>query len=243
MATMQVARAGHLSYPFLAPKPPFDVSLDTNTHDHTHKHRATTSNVRTDLSEEDRASYSQSVFTDFLSSGSLKDAVAAAQELVIPGFGPTLVSIGVNRAYDTLHADEQAKICSLIVELVAHNVIAISDVLSTVETQTKALDDTMLDVPAAPKILGDILGAALAKDMLQAAVLGTLSSPEAIEGAEARRGLLAAALQQVKAARGEQEMKDAVAGLDILALMAKDDEVEGYLPDTATFLAEQGLNV
>ena len=38
-------------------------------------------------------------------------------------------------------------------------------------------------------------------------------------------------------------MKDAVAGLDILALMAKDDEVEGYLPDTATFLAEQGLNV
>jgi translation initiation factor 4G len=198
--------------------------------------------VRTELSEEDRASYSQSVFTDFLSSASVKDAVAAAQELVIPGFGPTLVDIGVNRAYDTPHADEQAKICSLVVELVAHKVIAISDVLSTVETQTKSLDDTMLDVPAAPKILGDILGAALAKDMLEAAVLGMLAAPEAIEGAEARRGLLAAALQQVKAARGEQEMKDAIAGLDIVGLMAKDDEIEGYLPSTAEFLAEQALD-
>lgn len=198
--------------------------------------------MRTDLSEEDRASYSQSVFTDFLSSDSVKDAVAAAQELVIPGFGPTLVRIGINRAYDTPHAAEQAKICSLITELVAHKVIAINEVLSTVETQTQSLDDTMLDVPAAPKILGDILGAALAKDMMQGAVLGALASPEAIEGAEARRGLLAAALLQVKAARGEQEMKNAVAGLDILALMAKDDEIEGYLPDTATFLAEQGLD-
>ena len=107
------------------------------------------------------------------------------------------------------------------------------------------LDVVRIDpcIPAAPKILGDILGAALAKDMLQAAVLGALAAPEAIEGAEARRGLLAAALQQVKAARGEQEMKDAVAGLDIVGLMAKDDEIEGYLPSTADFLAEQGLSL
>ena len=38
-------------------------------------------------------------------------------------------------------------------------------------------------------------------------------------------------------------MKDAVAGLDIVGLMAKDDEIEGYLPSTADFLAEQGLSL
>ena len=197
--------------------------------------------MRTDLSDDDRASYSQSVFTDFLSSDSVSDAVSAARELVIPGFGPVLVEIGINRAYDTPQAAEQAKICGLIVELVANKVVTVDDVLATTETQAKSLDDTMLDVPAAPKILGYIIGGALAKGLLQAAVLGALASPDAIEGAEARRGLLAAALNQVKAAHGEQAMVEAVAGLDIAALMAKDEEFEGHLESTEDFLSSSGL--
>ena len=175
--------------------------------------------MRTDLSDDDRASYSQSVFTDFLSSDSVSDAVSAARELVIPGFGPVLVEIGINRAYDTPQAAEQAKICGLIVELVANKVVTVDDVLSTTETQAKSL----------------------AKGLLQAAVLGALASPDAIEGAEARRGLLAAALNQVKAAHGEQAMVEAVAGLDIAALMAKDEEFEGHLESTEEFLSSSGL--
>ena len=221
---------------------PFALTDLTDLTDHPSSiNNRATSNVRTDLSEEDRASYSQSVFTDFLSSDSISDAVAAASELVIPGFGPTLVSIGINRAYDTPHAAEQAKICGLIVELVANKVVTMDDVRSTIEAQTKCLDDTMLDVPAAPKILGDVLGGVIAKGLLEGAVLGELVSLEVMEGAEARRGLLAAALLQINAAHGQQAMIDAVAGLEIAALMAKDDEFEAHLESTEEFLTAAGL--
>lgn len=198
--------------------------------------------ARTDLSDEDRLSLGKSLFTDFLSSNNVSEAATAAQELVIPGFGLTLVDTGINRAYETPSIAEQSKISSLLVELVVHKAISIDDLVHAVGQQAKILDDTMLDVPSAPKVLGEIMGAALAKKLITMDKL--ISEAGDIEGAEARRGLVASALIQIKNMNGENDMIEMVGAgnVNIAALCQKDDEIESYLPDTAEFLRESGLD-
>ena len=52
---------------------------------------------RTDLSPEERESLGKSLFSDYLCSPDLEEAVGTAQELEAPGFMPKLVQVGVVR--------------------------------------------------------------------------------------------------------------------------------------------------
>ncbi len=193
------------------------------------------------MSDEDRESLSKSLYTDYLSSNDVEEAVSAAQELVIPGFGPTLVNLGINRAYDLPSLSEQSKTASLVIELVSHNVISFDDVLGAVTKQTDILDDTMLDIPSAPKVLGEIMGTSVAKNLVSLPAL--ISLAQGIKGAEARRGLVASALVKIKEISGQEEMTSMVRSenIDVAGLFEKDPEIEAYLPDTNDFLKEQGL--
>lgn len=197
--------------------------------------------ARTDLSDEDRLSLGKSLFTDFLSSDNVLEAVSAAQELLVPGFGIALVDIGINRAYENPNIAEQSKISSLLVDLVAHKALGIDDLVHAVGQQANVLDDTMLDVPSAPKVLGEVMGAAIAKNLT--AMNNLTDQAKGIEGAEARRGLVVAALHQIRTLNGENGMIDMVraANVNMAALCQKDDEIESYLPDTTEFLSESGL--
>lgn len=193
------------------------------------------------MSDEDRESLSKSLYTDYLSSNDVEEAVSAAQELVIPGFGPTLVNLGINRAYDLPSLSEQSKTASLVIELVSHNVISFDDVLGAVTKQTDILDDTMLDILSAPKVLGEIMGTSVAKNLVSLPAL--ISLAQGIKGAEARRGLVASALVKIKEISGQEEMTSMVRSenIDVAGLFEKDPEIEAYLPDTNDFLKEQGL--
>lgn len=184
----------------------------------------------------------KSLFTDYLSSDNVLEAVSAAQELVVPGFGITLVDTGINRAYETPNLAEQSKISSLLVELVAHKAISPDDLEKAVGQQANILDDTMLDVPSAPKVLGEIMGSALAKKLTTMDKL--LHQAQDIEGAEARRGLVVSALSQIRDLIGESDMIGMVrsGNVNMAAICRKDDEIESYLPDTAEFLSESGLD-
>lgn len=184
----------------------------------------------------------KSLFTDFLSSDNVSEAVSAAQELVVPGFGFILADTGINRAYETLSIAEQAKISSLLVELVAHGAISIDDLVNAVAQQAKILDDTMLDVPSAPKILGEIMGGSIAKKLTS--IDNLLEQAQGIEGAEARRGLIVGALTQIRSLNGENDMIETVksGNVNMAAICQRDDEIESYLPDTTEFLRESGLD-
>ena len=194
------------------------------------------------MSDEDRLSLGKSLFTDFLSSDNVSEAVSAAQELVVPGFGFILADTGINRAYETLSIAEQAKISSLLVELVAHGAISIDDLVNAVAQQAKILDDTMLDVPSAPKILGEIMGGSIAKKLTS--IDNLLEQAQGIEGAEARRGLIVGALTQIRSLNGENDMIETVksGNVNMAAICQRDDEIESYLPDTTEFLRESGLD-
>lgn len=197
---------------------------------------------RTDLTDEDRASLGKSLFTDYISSRDVDEAVAAAQELLVPGFGPVLVQLGVEKAFDALDKAEQSAIVGLIVELAARGTLPSDDVGKGVQMFTLELGDIAMDVPAAPRILGGILGSMAGKDLLGLDVLAAQAAP--IEDTEPRRALVAAALLAVKDVAGEDGMTAKVkeAGVDVAKLFEADEEYESHLPSGKAFAAEQGLS-
>lgn len=188
-------------------------------------------------------SLGKSLFTDYLSSNDVNEAIAAAQELVIPGFGKTLVDIGIKRAFDSLNATEQDQICEILSELGSRKILSGDDISSTVSRHCTILEDTMLDIPLAPRVLGTLMGNAIVKNVVDIALLGEQAS--SVEGAEPRRLLTATALNVIKAVKGEELMVSLVkeASMNIPKLLERDEEMESYLPTLKEFAAEQGLNM
>ena len=98
-----------------------------------------------------------------------------------------------------------------------------------------------LDYPSAPKLLGRLLGAAVASGHLGLEEVVRQAGP--VESAEPRRTFVAAALEAVQEAGGDDALRAAAAAakLDASKLLASDPEFDGDLPDVATFLKGRGL--
>lgn len=198
---------------------------------------------RTDLSDDERVSLGKSLFTDFMSSGDVAEAVAAAQELVVPGFGRSLVRIGIEKAFDALNEIEQSAIVGLIITLAAaESAVTPADVRAAVEEFCGPLEDISLDIPSAPRVLGRILGLMASRDLMGLDVVAAQAGN--IEGAEPRRGFVAAALLAVKGAAGEPRMLELVKDgqVDVPKLFEHDAEFEGHLSGAQEFAKEQGLS-
>lgn len=197
---------------------------------------------RTDLSPEDRESLAKSLFSDFISSRDLAEAVASAQELVVPGFGPVLARVGLQKAFDSLNEGEQTAIAGLIVDLAAAGAVAPADVAAAVDKFVVELEDLYLDMPTAPKVMGGVMGAAGARGLLGLDAVAT-QAEMAAEATEPRRVFLAAALLAFQEAQGVDKTAAAIkaAGMDLAALLERDAEFEGHLPAGAVFAKEAGL--
>ena len=105
----------------------------------------------------------------------------------------------------------------------------------------KDLEDISLDVPAAPRVLGRVVGLGAGQGLFELSEAG--NQAKEVEGAEPRRNFVAAALLGYKEVKGEEDMVGAVkkSGVDVAALLAKDDEFESHLPSVAEFAKESGL--
>jgi hypothetical protein len=203
-----------------------------------HLHRV----PRKDLTPEMRHSLGKSLYTDYLSSPSLDEAVGSAQELETPGFAPTLVQIGLEKAFEILGDKEQLSLVDLIAALSARGIFTGEDLRDGVGALTAGLDDIALDVPSAPRLLGRLLGSAVAGGLL--GLNEVASQVKSVESAEPRRMFVAAALHAVKENAGEDALKEYCeeAKIDMNALLAADPEFDPpELPDVPIFLKAEGL--
>ncbi|KAI3428363.1 hypothetical protein D9Q98_006743 [Chlorella vulgaris] len=196
---------------------------------------------RTDLSDDERQSLGKSLFSDYLSSPDLDEAVGTAQELEAPGFQHKLVQIGLEKAFDAMTEKEQLSLVDLLAALAARGVLAADDLKQGTAALLEQLEDLALDIPSAPRLLGRLLGAAAAGGLLGLDwVAGAASG---CESAEPRRAYVAAVLKAVAEAGGEEQLVAACgeAKLDLASLLAFDAEFDGDLEAPADFLRAQGL--
>jgi translation initiation factor 4G len=153
------------------------------------------------------------------------------------------LQIGLEKAFDAVSEKDSLALVDLLSALAARGVLSGSDLKEGTAALLEALEDFALDIPAAPRLLGRLLGAAAAGGLLDLAwVAGAVA---ACESAEPRRGFLAAALKAAAEAAGDERLVALVkgAGLDLPKLLASEDEFDGPLPAPADFLREQGLGV
>ncbi|PRW56412.1 eukaryotic initiation factor [Chlorella sorokiniana] len=197
---------------------------------------------RTDLSPEERESLGKSLFTDYLSSPDLDEAVGTAQELEAPGFMPKLVQLGLEKAFDAVTERDQSAVVELLSALAARGVLGADDLKEGTAVLVEGLEDWALDVPAAPKLLGRLLGSAAASGLL--GLDWVTKAAKHVESAEPRRAYVAAALHAVHEAGGDDALRAAVADarLDLPALLQSDPEFnDPDMPPADEFLRQQGL--
>jgi translation initiation factor 4G len=167
--------------------------------------------------------------------------LASAQELVVPGFGCVLVRVGVEKAFDSMVEAEQNAIADVVVELAVRDAIVGKDIRDAVGDFTSELEDISLDIPAAPKVLGRVMGCAAARGLLgldiAAAQAGT------VESAEPRRAFIASILHAFKELNGEEKLISAIKehDVDVAQLLEHDTEFEGHLENARKFAEDNEL--
>jgi translation initiation factor 4G len=136
---------------------------------------------------------------------------------------------------------EQIAIADVIVELAVREAIEAKEIRKAVEDFTSELEDIALDVPAAPKILGRVMGCAAARGLLGLDIASAQAMT--VEAAEPRRAFVVGALNAFKELNGEEKLKSAVkeSELDVAQLLEHDPEFEAHLDNTKKFAEDNQL--
>lgn len=156
--------------------------------------------------------------------------------------GPLLpAQIGLEKAFDAMTEREQTSLVDLLATLAARGVLGADDLKEGTAGLMEGLEDFALDIPAAPRLLGRLLGAAAAGGLLGLDWVAGAVAP--CESAEPRRAFLAAALKAAQEAGGDERVAALCqeGKLDLQQLLAFDPEFDGDMPPAADFLQQQGL--
>lgn len=153
------------------------------------------------------------MFAEFLSTHDVKEALTRAKELLVEGYGKTLVELGVEKLLDTPKEKEQSLLCKLLVQLAKIGTVTPEAFLEGYGVWSKQLEDIRcvdgadmkcimmfhsLDVPFAAKVLGELAGIAADQEVASLGQFASIAGPDSIESAEPRRALWAAALAMCK---------------------------------------------
>ncbi|EIE25379.1 hypothetical protein COCSUDRAFT_46693 [Coccomyxa subellipsoidea C-169] len=193
--------------------------------------------------DEERESQAKSLFSEFLSAGDHVEALTLARELAAPGFMPKLVDMGIDALFETIRPKEHEMLTDLLVSLLRRNAYSLEDFVTGVKLKTDLLEDLALDVPKAPKLLGSLVGLAVAEGAVPAGKLVELY--EKVEDTETRRRGVAEALRYVKGKVGEAKLGQLCTegGLQVEKFLAADVEFDGPdFQDVAAFLKQEGLS-
>lgn len=154
---------------------------------------------------------------------------------------PPQPQLGLEKAFDAVTERDQNAVVELLAALAARGVLGADDLKEGTAALVEGLEDWALDVPAAPRLLGRLLGSAAASGLLGldwvAKAVGN------VESAEPRRAYVAAALRTVQEAGGDDALRAAVADarLDLPAVLNSDPDFDGPQPPVDEFLRQQGL--
>jgi translation initiation factor 4G len=195
------------------------------------------------LTEEQRDTKAKGLFSEYLGSADVQEAVTCAQEICTDEFRPKLLQMAIDQLYESMKPREHEMLAELMAQFQVQKVVSQQQLLDAVSEQTTALEDLSLDVPQAPKLLGLLVGQAVAAGALQLTALPNML--DGVESAKPKREFVAATLQRLKAKAGEAKMADQVkaAKLDLQSTLKADPEFDGNMPEVSKFLAQEGLKL
>ncbi|KAI5061888.1 hypothetical protein GOP47_0022427 [Adiantum capillus-veneris] len=137
----------------------------------------------------------ESLFEEFFSLGDLDEALLCVQDLKSPEYNPQLVQIGVTMALDS--TDQGRELISKLFEfLCSKKVLSQGDVRAGIRMVAEQLEDLALDIPMAPKYIGDLVGKASLAGVAELGILVDII--QRIEDPLLKRSVYDAALKTIK---------------------------------------------
>lgn len=190
------------------------------------------------LTEDQVTNKTRGLLAEYASSLDEKEATACVKELGLINMGKMLKA-ALQNILDTPSERDAGVITKLIAKLAAGGgLFGKDEVQAALLTFTETLEDLSLDVPKAPKLLGQF-----AAELSHAGALELSSMPDLlakVESAEPKRNFSVALLKEVKELGGEEALS-AAAEVDWVALLEADPDFDPGLPPSADFLKKQGL--
>ena len=180
------------------------------------------------LTDEQRAKKAKTMIKEFLSAGDVGEAMYCVEELGgAAAYGEALAKLVVVELIESMERDAKT-LNKLIAGLGAKGGLTKAQVVGAIMEQTSQLDDLAIDVPLAPKYVGDLIGAcAVDADFdFPVAEVSALLAP--VDDAAQRRKCFAFVCEAIKAAKGESTMVSLVkeSGINLEELLKGDPQFD-----------------
>ena len=197
------------------------------------------------LTDEQRDKKADSMIKEFMSSGDVGEAMYCVEELGgADKYGSKLATTVVRQLVEALERDAKM-LNKLITGLGVKGGLTKDQIVSAIHQQTSQLDDLAIDVPLAPKNIGDLLAACALSTVDNNGgfgfslneLTGLLSS---VEDARHKRACFACICKAIKDAKSEADMVKLVkdSGLNVEVLLQGDPQFDESVAD---FLKSQSL--
>ena len=184
----------------------------------------------------------ENTLDEYISVGDAAEALMCIKELGAPNtFLPKIVEMIVEKILDNAKPREKELLTKLALATVQRGALTLDMFLEGFKFHSDQLEDSMLDIPLAPTLLGDFFCTSVSDKVLQFSHISGLC--EKIEGGEARRALVGAILKRFRSLKGEVYVTEACKGAQLpLGELLKLDELDPPdLPTTEEFLKELNL--
>merc|ERR1719172_16917 len=148
---------------------------------------------------------------EYVSVGDAAEALMCIKELGAPNsFLPKVVEMIVEKILDNAKPREKELLTKLALATVQRGALTLDMFLEGYKTHSDQLEDSMLDIPLAPTLLGDFFCTSVSDKVLDFSHLAGIC--EKIEGGEPRRALVGAILKRFRSLKGEVYVTEACKG-------------------------------
>lgn len=183
------------------------------------------------LSDEQRSKKAKTMIKEFMSAGDVGEAMYCVEELGgASQYGESLAKLIVVDLVESMERDAKA-LSKLVAGLGSKGGLTKDQVVGAIMEQTSQLDDLAIDVPLAPKYIGELIAACVVEGFggFGIAEVPTLLMP--VEDAVQRRKCFTFVCEAITSAQTEEAMVAMVRTVDLEELLRGDPEFDSSVVD------------
>ena len=183
----------------------------------------------------------KSTLVEYMSSADIAEAMLCIKEFNCDeGQAAKVVELVIAQLLDNVKENEKNLLLELLVALRTREAVSADALLNGLKAHTATLEDLAIDVPLAPQLIGESIGACVTGGAADLSLLKTIL--DGCEGCEVKRKFVLVVLLKMRQKGKDVKAELAEHGLDLAVALKADELDPPDLPTVEDFLAKKGLS-
>ena len=183
----------------------------------------------------------KSTLVEYMSSADIAEAMLCIKEFNCDeGQAAKVVELVIAQLPDNVKENEKNLLLELLVALRTREAVSADALLNGLKAHTATLEDLAIDVPLAPQLIGESIGACVTGGAADLSLLKTIL--DGCEGCEVKRKFVLVVLLKMRQKGKDVKAELAEHGLDLAVALKADELDPPDLPTVEDFLAKKGLS-